>query len=178
MTSPDCPPPMTRVSVCSLPGRSVMSVPPWTGSSILQIGVFWSIIILQFGVCQEKGRNERSTDDHLVCSTGSGSSAPLVHLRAGPATSSLLPIRLAPGRERHLPGSEAALLDGTDRGQKGIYRKEGPNRLLDHQRRQRSATRVAGNSNLSIFDGLRGDAARLRRSPRNQRRDPRHARTG
>src|SRR5215213_2427000 len=154
MTSPDCPPPMTRVSVCSLPGRSVMSVPPWTGSSILQIGVFWSIIILQFGVCQEKGRNERSTDDHLVCSTGSGSSAPLVHLRAGPATSSLLPIRLAPGRERHLPGSEAALLDGTDRGQKGIHRKEGPNRLLDNQRRQRSATGVAGNPDLPVLDGL------------------------
>src|SRR5215203_2898130 len=89
--------------------------------------------ILQIGVCQEKGRDERSTDDHLVCGTGSGSGATLVHLRAGPATSSLLPIRLAPGRERHLPGSEAALLDGIDRGQKGIHREEGPNRLLDHQ---------------------------------------------
>src|ERR671913_195829 len=44
MTSPDCPPPITRVSVCSLPGRSVMSLPPWTGSSILQFGVFWSTI--------------------------------------------------------------------------------------------------------------------------------------
>src|SRR5215207_5946494 len=56
--------------------------------------------ILQIGVCQERGRDERSTDDHLVCGTGSGSSATLVHLRAGPATSSLLSIRLAPGRER------------------------------------------------------------------------------
>src|SRR5215207_8292003 len=141
----------------------------------------WSILeynILQFGVCQERGRDERSTDDYLVCSTGPGSSAPLVHLRAGPATSSLLPIRLAPGRERHLPGSEAALLDGIDRGQKGIHRKEGPNRLLDHQRRQRSATRVAGNPDLPVFDGLRSDAASLRRTPGNQRRHHRHPQTG
>src|SRR5215218_3699867 len=167
MTSPDCPPPMTRVPTYSLPGRSVMSVPPWTRSPILQIGV-----------CQERGRDERSTDDHLVCSTGPGSSASLVHLRAGPAASSLLPIRLAPGRERHLPGSEAALLDGTDRGQKGIHRKEGPNSLLDHQRRQRSVTGVAGNPDISILDELRGDAAYLRRAPRNQRRDHPHGRTG
>src|SRR5215204_2843302 len=130
----------------------------------------WSILysnILQFGVCQEWGRDERSTDDHLVCSTGSGSSATLVHLRAGPATSSLLPIRLASGRERHLPGSEAALLDGIDRGQKGIHREEGPNRLLDHRRRQRSATRVAGKPDLPVFDGLRSDASSLRRTPGN-----------
>src|SRR5829696_1861490 len=44
MTSPDCPPPMTRVSVYSLPGRSVMSVPPWSRSPILQFGVFWGTI--------------------------------------------------------------------------------------------------------------------------------------
>src|SRR5918911_2889955 len=44
MTSPDCPPPMTRVPTYSLPGRSVMSVPPWTRFPILQIGVSWSII--------------------------------------------------------------------------------------------------------------------------------------
>src|SRR5918994_4685039 len=44
MTSPDCPPPMTRDSVYSLPGRSVMSVPPWSRSPILQFGVFWSTI--------------------------------------------------------------------------------------------------------------------------------------
>src|SRR5215204_6353597 len=44
MTSPDCPPPMTRVPTYSLPGRSVMSLPPWTRSPILQFGVFWCII--------------------------------------------------------------------------------------------------------------------------------------
>src|SRR5215217_8385353 len=177
MTSPDCPPPMTRVPTYSLPGRSVMSLPPWTRSPILQFGVSWVIIYSKLEYVK-RGRNERSTDDHLVCSTGSGSSATLVHLRAGPAAGSLLPIRLAPGRERHLPGSEAALLDGTDRGQKGIHRKEGPNRLLDKQRRQRSATGVAGNSDLSVLDELRGDAAHLRRAPRNQRRDHPHSRTG
>src|SRR5215203_3775854 len=177
MTSPDCPPPMTRVPTYSLPGRSVMSLPPWTRSPILQFGVSWVIIYFKLEYVK-RGRNERSTDDHLVCSTGSGSSATLVQLRAGPAAGSLLPIRLAPGRERHLPGSEAALLDGTDRGQKGIHRKEGPNRLLDHQRRQRSATRVAGNPDLPVLDGLRGYAAHLRRASRNQRRAHPHPRTG
>src|SRR5215203_3311229 len=44
MTSPDCPPPMTRVSMYSLLGRSVMSVPPWTRSPTLQFGVFWGIV--------------------------------------------------------------------------------------------------------------------------------------
>src|SRR5215216_3662230 len=177
MTSPDCPPPMTRVPTYSLPGRSVMSLPPWTRSPILQFGVSWVIIYSKLEYVK-RGRNERSTDDHLVRSTGSGSSATLVHLRAGPATSSLLWIRLAPGRERHLPGSEAALLDGIDRGQKGIHRKEGPNRLLDHRRRQRSATRVAGNPDLPVLDGLRSDAASLRRAPGNQRRHHRHPQTG
>src|SRR5829696_270060 len=177
MTSPDCPPPMTRVPTYSLPGRSVMSLPPWTRSPILQFGVSWVIIYSKLEYVK-RGRNERSTDDHLVCSTGSGSSATLVHLRAGPAAGSLLPIRLAPGRERHLPGSEAALLDGTDRGQKGIHRKEGPNRLLDNQRRQRSATGVAGNSSLAVLDGLRGDPAPVHRSPGNQGRHHEHAQTG
>src|SRR5215211_9085126 len=44
MTSPDCPPPMTRVSMYSLPGRSVMSVPPWTRSPNTPIWSIWGII--------------------------------------------------------------------------------------------------------------------------------------
>src|SRR5829696_365331 len=151
MTSPDCPPPITRVSVCSLPGRSVMSLPPWTGSSILQIGVFWSTIYSNL----EYVKREVGMKDQLTTT----SYAVLAQVAVRPWST----YELAQQRVRYFryvwPRAESA-----------IYREAGPNRLLDHRGRQRSATGVAGNADLPVLDGLRSHAAPLRRAPGNQRR--------
>src|ERR671911_21985 len=68
MTSPACPPPMTRVPTYSLPGRSVMSLPPRTRSPILQIGVFPSIIYSNLEYVKRKAgmKDQLTTTSYAV----------------------------------------------------------------------------------------------------------------
>src|SRR5215216_4768259 len=68
MVSPDCPPPMTRVPTYSLPGRSAMSLPPWTESPILQFGVFWCTIYsnLEYVKREVRMKDQLTTTSYAV----------------------------------------------------------------------------------------------------------------
>src|SRR5215218_5681506 len=68
MVSPDCPPPMTRVPTYSLPGRSAMSLPPWTESPILQFGVSCGIIYSNLEYVKREGgmKDQLTTTSYAV----------------------------------------------------------------------------------------------------------------
>src|SRR5215207_9810202 len=65
MVSPDCPPPMTRVSTYSLPGPSVMWLPPWI-SAPYRLYSNLEYNILSFRVCQEVEMKEVGMKDQLT----------------------------------------------------------------------------------------------------------------
>ena len=88
-----------------------------------------------------RGRDGRATDHHLVRGTGPGRRASLVHIRAGPAAGSLLQIRVAPGRKRHLPRGEAPLLHGLARAGRRSTSGSGPGRVYSITDEGREALR-------------------------------------
>src|SRR5262245_19729506 len=72
--------------------------------------LIWSMICSRLEYV--KRRCDPKTHHDFLCGAGPGSGASLVYVRACTTTGSLLQIRMAPSRKRHLSGGETPLIDG------------------------------------------------------------------